>query len=117
MSAQPEALVLADAICDYRRYGHESEEVAKRRRIKADAEAADELRRLVALVETLEVRASMQFDELNAIKARNAELLAALKLFALHIGNDEKQARAEFGNFAVDAELSRRAAITKAEAK
>ena len=43
---QPEALRLADAICDYSRYGHETEQVAKLRRMKADTEAAAELRRL-----------------------------------------------------------------------
>jgi hypothetical protein len=43
---QPEALRLAAAICDYNRYGNESEQVAKLRRMKADTEAAAELRRL-----------------------------------------------------------------------
>ena len=55
---QPEALRLADAICDYSRYGHETEQVAKLRRMKADTEAAAELRRL---------------------HESNTELLAALK--------------------------------------
>jgi hypothetical protein len=43
---QPEALRLAASICDYNRYGNESEQVAKLRRMKADTEAAAELRRL-----------------------------------------------------------------------
>ena len=46
MTTQPEALRLAAAICDYSRYGSESEQVAKLRRMKADTEAAAELRRL-----------------------------------------------------------------------
>ena len=63
MTTQPEALRLADAICDYSRYGHETEQVAKLRRIKADTEAAAELRRLHKV---------------------NTELLDALRLSADH---------------------------------
>lgn len=46
MAEKTEAQRLADAICDYSRYGHESEEAAKLRRMNSHSKAAAELRRL-----------------------------------------------------------------------
>jgi len=67
---QPEALRLADAICDYSRLGHESEDVAKRRRMKANTDAAAELRRLHAvnaqLLEALNMLAAWNDGEIGS---------------------------------------------------
>jgi thioesterase domain-containing protein len=55
---QPEALRLADAVCDYTRWGCETPEAATLRRQKTHKEAAAELRRLhevnAELVEALQ---------------------------------------------------------------
>lgn len=50
-------------------------------------------------------------DTIKALSGKCDELLAALNLFALDIGDDLDAARAEFGQDAVDRELKRRAAI------
>ena len=57
MTEKPLPLQLADAICDYSRRGHETEDQAKLRRMRAHKEAATELRRLHAEVERLEAAA------------------------------------------------------------
>ena len=85
---QPEALRLAAAICDYSRYGSESEQVAKLRRMKADTEAAAELRRLHEV---------------------NQELLAALKWL---LADAE-----DCGGYSLAIHDIARAAIAKGEAK
>jgi len=54
MTNQPEALRLADEICNYARYGHETEQAATLRRRNAHVQAAAELRRLHVEVERLQ---------------------------------------------------------------
>ena len=64
MSTQPEALRLADAICDYSRLGFETEEAAKKRHNKDRRDAAAELRRLHAVnEELLEALKAIRDDE------------------------------------------------------
>lgn len=62
---QPKALRLADAVCDYTRWGCETPEAATLRRQKTHKEAAAELRRLhevnAELVEA--VRAALSDDQ------------------------------------------------------
>jgi hypothetical protein len=120
MSTQPEALRLADVICDYSRYGNESEQVAKLRRMKANAEAAAELRRLYW--DELRVREHRDMlatgttklhAEIKQLQEQRDELLAALKkvsLTAVYVGNGES-------SLAFDVVKEVDAAIAKAEGK
>lgn len=81
MDKQPEALRLADAICDYARYGHESEATAQRRRHQAHKEAASELRRLHYESEMHASAYQVACVELRKQEVRNAELLEALRFY------------------------------------
>jgi hypothetical protein len=82
MSTQPEALRLADVICDYSRYGNESEQVAKLRRMKANAEAAAELRRLHAECNDLAHQLKESNERNGRLIAQRDALLEALKRMA-----------------------------------
>lgn len=50
MTAKPKAIELAEAICDYSRYGYESELDAKVRRMESHSKAASLLRSQHALI-------------------------------------------------------------------
>ena len=115
MTKQPEALRLADELLFAGRFAHESEDVAARRRINRNSEAAIELRRLHtenarlfnAIEDSLKNYARV-LRERHEFHEVNQELLEALKeLYDVTDTNDYNEA----------AFFKAEAAIAKAEVK
>lgn len=78
--APHEALRLADAICDYARYGFEDEQQAQRRRMQSHKDAAAELRRLHSENESLRAQAAERAVPAGVTEPTNEMYRAAQKI-------------------------------------